>query len=220
MIMTFLLSSQNVCEYLARHSLCTQEDKNLSQIELKVAKNFNLLLSLHDGRQLLVKQERYNSQGKTAGEFAHEWQIQELLEHFPELSYLRAWLPEILHFNADDSIIVFNYLNDYRDLADFYAKENVFPTMIATTIGKILATIHSATLDRQDYQDFLTQNRNQVSRDQPPKLVRGIDRITPEVFGWVPEDGLKFFTLTNVTIVLGSDRRTEQCFCSLLSDAQ
>lgn len=195
--MTFLLSSQNICEYLVRYNLCTPEEKDQSLVELKVAKNFNLLLSLRNGRQLLVKQEPHNSEGKTAGEFAREWQIQKSLKYFPELSYIRSWLPEVLHFNPDDSIIVFNYLNNYRDLADFYAKEkeNVFPPAIATAIGTILATIHHATIDRQNYRDFFIQNHNQISSNRPPTLIRGLDRIAPEVFGSVPEDGLRFFTL-------------------------
>lgn len=193
--MTFLLNSQNVFEYLTRHNLCIQEEKDLIEIESKIAKNFNLLLSLCDGRQLLVKQELHNSQGKTAGEFAYEWRMQKFLEHFPELNPIRLWLPEVLHFNADNSIIIFNYLNNYRDLADFYTKENVFPTAIATAIGTILATIHRATLDRQDYQNFFTQNRDQVSVNSSVKWFRSINRIAPEVFGQVPADGLKFFAL-------------------------
>lgn len=193
--MTFLLSSQNILEYLDRYNLCAQEEQDQIRVELKAAKNFNLLLSLRDGCQFLVKQELYNSQGKTAGEFVHEWQIQEFLQFFPELSYIRPWLPEVLHFNANDSIIVLNYLNEYRDLADFYAKENVFPTAIATAIGTILATIHRTTLDRQDYRDFFTQNLDQASINPSSKLVHGLDRITPEVFGQVPTDGLKFFAL-------------------------
>jgi hypothetical protein len=193
--MVFLLSFQNVFEYLVMHHLCTQEKNDSIQVESKVAKNFNLLLSLRNGRQLLIKQELYNSQGKTAGRFANEWRIQEFLEYFPELNYIRSWLPEVLHFNADDSIIIFNYLNDYRDLAEFYEKENVFPTAISTSIGTILATIHRATLERQDYRDFFIQNSDQVSNNQFLRLVPGQDRLTPEVFGWIPTDGLKFFAL-------------------------
>lgn len=193
--MKLLLNSQNVFEYLAKQNLCCQEAKDLIQIELKAAKNFNLLLSFQDGHQLLVKQERYNSTGKTAGEFAHEWRIQEFLEYFPELSHIRPLLSEVLHFNANDSIIVFNYLNDYRDLADFYIRENVFPLTIATDIATILATIHHATIDRQDYRNFFTQHCDRLSRSQSPKLLCGLDRLSPEVFSSVPKDGLKFFTL-------------------------
>jgi thiamine kinase-like enzyme len=195
LIMTFLLSSQNVFQYLVKQDLCVQKEQSLSQVELKVAKNFNLLLSLPDSRKLIVKQERHDQQGKTAGEFLNEWRIQELLQRFPELSHICPIISEILHFDAQNSIIVFNYLNDYCDLSEFYTNENVFSTAIATSIGATLATIHRATLDRQQYQDFFSQNSEGVHIDQTPKFARGLERISPEIFGQVPADGLKFFAL-------------------------
>jgi len=193
--MTLLLNSENVFKYLLGLNICTQKESNLSQIELKFAKNFNLLLSLHDGRKLLVKQERHNREGKTAGEFLNEWRIQEFLQRFTELSHIRPLLSEVLHFNENHSIIVFNYLDKYRDLADFYARENIYPVEIATEIGATLATIHRATLNRQEYQDFFSDNPEGVPIDQTPKFIRGLERISPEVFGQVPADGLKFFAL-------------------------
>ena len=193
--MTLFLSSKNVFDYLLAESICTQKEQYLSKVELKVAKNFNLLLTLQDGRRLLVKQERHDQEGKTAGEFLSEWQIQEFVVKTPELCHIRSLMSEVLHFDANHSIIVFNYLNDYSDLADFYTKENVFPTAITTSIGTTLATIHRATLDRQEYQDFLSQNLEDVPIDKAPSFIRGIERISPEVFGQVPADGLKFFAL-------------------------
>ncbi|MCU0536234.1 MAG: phosphotransferase [Hydrococcus sp. Prado102] len=202
--MVFVLSSQNIFEYLAQNALIHEEEKNLIQVELKVAKNFNLLVNICYNRQFLVKQERYNSEGKTAGEFVNEWSIQEFLKRFPELSYIQLWLPEVLHFNADDSVIVFNYLNNYRDLADFYAKENVFPEAIATIIGTIIATIHRATLDRKDYRDFFNKNSHETAKEQSFKLTSALDRIEPEVFGLVPAHGIKFLALYQRYDSLGS----------------
>jgi hypothetical protein len=193
--MIFFLNTKNVFSYLVEREICDYEEQDIIPPELKPAKNFNLLLSLPDGRKLLVKQERYNREGKTSGEFRNEWRIKEFSQQFTELSYVRPLLPEVLHFNANDSVIVFNYLNDYCDLADFYTKENVFPTEIATEIGASLATIHRATLNRQEYQDFFSHNPEGVSINQIPKFTRGLERISPEVFGQVPADGLKFFAL-------------------------
>ena len=193
--MTFLLSSQNVFDYLIRQNLCIQKEPYLNQVELKVAKNFNLLLSLQDERRLLVKQERSDQEGKTSGEFLNEWRVQEFLQQFPELSHIRSIISEVLHFDAEHSIIVFNYLNDYCDLAEFYTKENVFPAAIATSIGATLAIIHRATFNCQEYQEFFSQDSKDVPVDQTPKLARGLERISPEIFGQVPSDGLKFFAL-------------------------
>src|SRR5690349_24434516 len=112
---SFLLSSQNVFDYLSRQDIFTQGEQEPSKIEPKAAKNFNLLITLPDERKLLVKQERHNQEGKTAGEFVHEWRIQEFLQRFPALSHLRPLIPEVLHFDPEHSIIVFNYLSEYRD---------------------------------------------------------------------------------------------------------
>jgi len=193
--MTFVLSYQNIFNYLVEHRLCTQLEEALYEVEPLRAKNFNLLLTLPDSRKLLIKQERHNQEGKTAGEFLSEWRIQEFLQTFPELSYLRAWMPVVLHFEAENSIIVFSYLDEYRDLADFYGKENVFPTQVAADLATILATIHQATFNRQDYQEFFSAKPNNLSPAHVPNWIRSIERIKPEIFGLVPADGLKFFKL-------------------------
>ncbi|MBD0389660.1 MAG: aminoglycoside phosphotransferase family protein [Nostoc sp. C3-bin3] len=193
--MTLLLSSQNVFEYLIEQSLCTQSEQHLSEVELKFAKNFNLLLSFQSGRKLLIKQERHNQERKTAGEFLSEWRIHEFLQQTPELSHIRPLLSEVLHFDAEHSVIIFNYLNDYCDLAEFYTKENVFPSAIATSIGATLATIHRATFNCQKYQEFFSQQSEDVSIEQALNFNLGLERISPEVFGRVPADGLKFFAL-------------------------
>lgn len=189
--MSFQLSSQNIFAYLNEHDLCLLKDKDQTKIEFKAAKNFNLLVTLSDNRQLLIKQERYLTEGKNLAEFIQEWHIQKLVKSFPELQQLTNWLPDLLYFNPDDRIIIFNYLSDYQDLADFYTKENLFPPQIAATIGTILATIHQSTLEKQEYREFLQQNSQEISIDSFTKL----DRITPEIFGSISVDGIKFFAL-------------------------
>ena len=192
--MTFLLSSQNVFQYLLNQEFFLQE-QSLKQVEPKAAKNFNLLLSLEDERKLLVKQERHNREGKTIGEFLSEWRIHQFFEQTPELSHIRPMLSEALHFDAEHSVIVFNYLNDYCDLVDFYMKENIFSTAIATSIGTTLATIHQATFNCQKYQEFFSQTSKDISTEQALNFNIELERISPEVFGRVPADGLKFFAL-------------------------
>ncbi|MBW4687445.1 MAG: aminoglycoside phosphotransferase family protein [Komarekiella atlantica HA4396-MV6] len=193
--MTFSLNFHNVFDYLVEQGLCNQSEQSPSKIEPVAAKNFNLLLTFTDGRKLLVKQERHNQDGKTAGEFFREWRIQEFLQQFPNLGNYRSFLPEVLHFDRENSIIVFRYLDDYRDLMDFYTKENSFTTEIATAIGNTLGTIHRDTFNRQKYQEFFSKNSDNLMADQVSHLVRRLERVEPEIFGLVPGDGLKFFAL-------------------------
>lgn len=190
-----VLSSQNVFDYLIEQNLCTSEQQNETEVEGKYAKNFNLLVSLTDGRKLLVKQERLDREGKTAGEFLREWRIQEFLQQFPELNQMRFWLSEAIYFNPEDSIIVFNYLENYRDLTNFYLKENIFDPAIATDVGQILAKIHRLTFERQDYQEFFSSKQESQAKQRDFPVAKDIGRISPEIFGSVPADGLKFFAL-------------------------
>jgi hypothetical protein len=203
MTKAFVLTSQNVFEYLVRQALCTDKEVSPIQIEPKFAKNFNLVVTWQDGRKLLVKQERCNLEGKTRHEFLNEWLLHEFFQEFPKLNTIRLLLPEIIHFDAEHSIAVFNYLSSYRDLADFYAKDNIFttalakrlPSRIADSIGATLAIIHRATWNRQEYRDFFSQNRGNIPIDKTFANIWALERITPEVFGQVPADSLKFFAL-------------------------
>lgn len=193
--MTFSLSSQNVFDYISNLGMCEESDRDRIHIEPKIAKNFNLLLSFPDRRKLLVKQERINPTGKRAGEFLREWRFQKLLEQFPKLHHLRSLVSKVIHFNEEDSIIVFNYLDNYRDLSDFHLKDKSFPTEIATATGAALASIHRATFNCQEYQDFITAYCGDRFLDLPSYAVRSLDRLSPEIFGQVPADALKFFVL-------------------------
>ncbi|MBD2744710.1 aminoglycoside phosphotransferase family protein [Coleofasciculus sp. FACHB-1120] len=193
--MTFLLNSHNVFDYLVDRGFCTHSEQALSKVEPIAAKNFNLLVSLSNGRKLLVKQERHNQEGKAAAEFLNEWRIQEFLQQLSELGQIQSWIPVVLHFDAEHSIIIFSYLDEYRDLADFYGKENVFPTKVTHAIATILATVHRDTFNRQNYQDFFSSKSEHTTPDHMPNLIRSLERIGPEIFGQVPTDGLKFFAL-------------------------
>ena len=187
--MPFIISFANVFNYLVENKICQPQEESLSKIELKSAKNFNLLITLSDGRQLLVKQERYDQNGKTLGEFIDEWRIHDFWQKFPEINHLRSSLSEVIHFDLENSIIVFNYLNQYQDLAEFYAKDQEFPEEIAQVVGTTIAAIHRMTIDNNNYQKFFENSLKSQN------INKGLDRITPEIFGQLPADGLKFFTL-------------------------
>ncbi|NDJ24516.1 phosphotransferase [Nostoc sp. B(2019)] len=193
--MAFILNYHNVFDYLVEQRLCNRSEQSPSKIEPVAAKNFNLLLTFTNGRKLLVKQERQNQNGKTAGEFLREWRIQEFLQQFSKFNHHRSFLPNVVHFDAENSIIVFKYLDDYQDLKDFYTKENSFFIEIAMAIGTSIATIHRDTFNRKEYQDFFAVNQDNLMADQVSDLIRGLERIEPEIFGLVPDDGLKFFVL-------------------------
>jgi thiamine kinase-like enzyme len=203
--MVFLLNQTNVFEYVA--DLGYHSENTADNIKPLAAKNFNLLLTLREDLQLLVKQERHNQEGRATGEFVGEWQVQELIRNFSALSHWQPFVSEALHFDRENSILVFKYLSDYRDLMDFYLKESTFPTDIAAQLGALVGVCHRDTYQRGEYQEAIDainkieappntaaqQARSQLSIVQ--KMIRGLERLTPEIFGSVPDDGLKFYAL-------------------------
>ncbi|MDZ8050886.1 MAG: phosphotransferase [Aulosira sp. ZfuVER01] len=191
--MTFLLSDSNFLEHLIEHNLCEVKELKISQIESKSCKNFNLLVVFSNNHHLLIKQERHNKEGKTHGEFLQEWRIHEWLQNFQELSEFRAIISEALHFDPIRSIIIFNYLNEYCDLEDFYDNEHIFPQEIAASLGTSVATIHRKTWKCQKYKEFLAKDSQDISKH--PNFLRGLERIKPEIFAHISLENLKFFKL-------------------------
>lgn len=192
--MAFVLSSQNVWEYLQGKKICPSTATSPREITPKDCKNFNLLVSCSAEQHFLVKQERYNSQGKTKGEFQQEWLIQKLVRDFSELNCLQNVISEAIDYDRDNSIIVFNYLINYGDLSDFYYQNKDFSTIIASSIGKTLATIHRLTFNQNQYQDFLVKESN-YNLLKSPNLSNNLNRIKPELLGKVGEDAFKFYRL-------------------------
>jgi hypothetical protein len=192
--MAFLLSTQNVIDYLVERGLCRTEERQLSQIKPKSSKNFNLLVNFSDNRYLLVKQEPHNREGKTDRDFAKEWRIRQWLDNYPKLRQIRSTISEAIDFDPEHSIIIFNYLDRYSDLGDFYEEQQIFPTAIATAIGVTLANIHRSTLNCQEYKDFLFKDSQK--KIEPPKyFIRGLEGIRPGIFGQVSRENLTFFKL-------------------------
>lgn len=193
--MAFLLNSQNVFDYLIANNICQPYEAKSGTIELKAGKNFNLLVSLPESGSYLVKQERFDNEGKSYGEFAYEWRIQEFLTNFSELEQLRNLVSEIRHCDRDSAILVVKYLTDYWDLSSFYYTKQTFPPEIGTSLGTALATLHRHTLDRQEYRQFLVNNLSIRAIDRTPNFLQRLQEIKPEIFGHFSRDGLEFIKL-------------------------
>jgi Phosphotransferase enzyme family len=193
--MVFLLSAKNVFDYLSDKGFCTPAESKAGKIESKVAKNFNLLITFPDDSQILVKQEPHDREGRSQKEFVREWCIQELVAQFPEVDNWRAWLPSIPFFDEENSILIVDYLKDYRNLGEFYGKENEYPVPIAASMGAMLAAFHRPTLDSQKFKNFLLQDSQTTIYDPAANTLHDLNRVEPEIFGQVPSDGLKFLVL-------------------------
>ncbi len=194
--MITILDTENVFEYLADLGYCNATDRDTSQIEIIPAKNFNLSIAFADGRHLLVKQELHDFQGKTRGEFWAAWQMRRLVEEFPSFGReISDFLPDLLYFDPDRSILIVKFLADYGDLYRYYLKENQFPLAVAKSIGQLLGTIHSQTFQISPYHQFLIERSNLENSYTAIDIIRRLSRITPRVFQMIPLECLQFFKL-------------------------
>jgi Phosphotransferase enzyme family len=211
--MKIILDTNNVFEYLAALDYCKITDKDDSKITIISAKNFNLHISFSDNRNLLVKQEIHDSLGNAMGEFWVVWRINKLMKEFSDFgNKIANSLPDLLHFDPENSILIFNYAIDHVDLFDFYVKENQFPVSIAGLIGKLLGTIHSQTFQCIDYKRKLEEYYLDCSEIFTPgieehaplrerksysaiDIIERISRITPQIYRTMPQECLHFFRL-------------------------
>ncbi|MEH2226018.1 phosphotransferase family protein [Nostoc sp.] len=196
--MVLSLSSHNVIQYLQDAGLCSSEDGPSDKSELPGSSqnNFNLLVTLADNRQLLVKQERkVNNNDGAPHELFQEWLFHQLLQQFPVLGNTSAIAPLVVHFDEENSILVRSYLNEYLELATLYHNNEIFPQEIASAIGTTLAGLHRATYNRREYRDFMATAPQGEFRYGFYNPAQGVGSIGPEIFGTVPTDALKFYVL-------------------------
>jgi hypothetical protein len=205
--MVTILDTHNVFEYLADLQYGNLADRDTSNVLIIPAKNFNLLITFADGKHLLVKQEMHDDRGQTNQEFQLAWRMNQLVEHFPAFgAKINNFLPKILHFDPDRAILIVEFLTTHIDLNHYYTRENQFPVEIARSIGQLLATLHSQTFDRGEYQQFLhDQFAGIEDATQPPtnpqmnnpasEIIQRLARITPIVFRLMPLECLQFFKL-------------------------
>ncbi len=189
----FLLNSHNVHSYLVERGLCDNNSLP-TEVKLKPAKNFNLLVSLNSGKKFLVKQEFHFKNGRSGNEFFREWRVRELINRFPEIESIYRLLPAILHFDLPNSILVLDYLDNHQDLDELYLKSQIFPTDIAGVIGSLIASIHRSTFRKSSCQDFVENSNGDVESKYLIPFYGIGDRVTPNAFGSLPSDGLKFLS--------------------------
>lgn len=201
--MVFLLSSQNVIQYLLNIGVCNSADAASASLEWqKNGTNLHFMVSFPGNRKLLVKQEHPSYTHNSRDEFYKEKQFYKLLQLFP-LSSISALATVAIHIDDDNSIIVYKYLINYVDLTSFYHQYQCFGSAhapevaisIATVLGEALATLHQTTFNHPEYNDVLTELPDGQFCYQYDNPAQGLGRLTPEIFGVVPIEALKFFVL-------------------------
>jgi hypothetical protein len=188
--MEIVLNNNNVWEYLKNNILDFQE-LDLVNIKLVNGKNFNLLITLSNNEKILVKQSK-NWLNREAHEgLSRRFKNQFFLEVFPDLEHLKQDVNSPIHIDYSNLIIVFKYLEDYQDLIYFYETERNSHIKIAIEVGRVLGKIHSSTFKDKKYQEFFGNDENAEIK----QIITRLEVVEPEIFGQIPTEGIKFFTI-------------------------
>lgn len=192
--MVFVLSSENVVQYLKERSLCPMERQLASPVKPDEYRNFNLIVSLTNAEHYLVKQERLDG-NESLGCLQYEWLLQRLLDNFPQLAVVRESIAPIINFDAENAILVVKYLPEYISLDKFYARFNDYPTEIAAVLGTNLAQIHRLTYQKDEYLNFLEQQCHNYNFRAKPDFMQGLALVSPNIFAYICSNGIQFFKL-------------------------
>lgn len=202
--MKFVLSSENVVRYLQASYSKWQNNDHQSyffdpQLVTSVTpieyRNFNLIVNLANENCYLVKQERFNGNGKTSTTLKYEWVLQQYINSFPQLKIIQNAIAPIVYFDPENSILIVKYLPEYISLNKFYRRINHYPPEIAAVVGSNLAQIHRLTFRQSKYQDFLAQYSSKSINSKPSNFMGGLDKIGTKIFARICSDGLEFFKL-------------------------
>ena len=200
--MSLLLTSENVFEYLDGLGLWAV-GQPAEHLEPKAGKNFNLRVGGGD-HDLLIKQAPFEPDGSLSGGLTQESWFYQLLLDVPGLELLRSRILQPLHFDPENSILVFPFLEGVCDLSDFYhqfiltedCRQTPLPPSIAAALGTFFATLHGSTFQSSAVKHlWMTHYYGDPDLDERlvPDFLKGLRRITPEDFCQIPTDALKFF---------------------------
>ena len=192
--MVFILSSENVVQYPQEESLCGM-NWQLASLERNEYRNFNLVVSFTNGEHYLVKQGRFDGRDRSLGCLQYEWLLQQLLDSFPQLAKVRTSIAPIVHFDAENAILVVKYLPEYISLDEYYTHFDNYPTEIAAILGTNLAQIHRLTYQKDEYLSFMEQQYGDRDFRAKPDFMQGLAVVNPHIFAYICSSGIEFFKL-------------------------
>jgi Phosphotransferase enzyme family len=191
--MVLALNSDNYWDYLQQAGLAAGDRASVTAKTIS-ARNFNLVVRNPGQRTLLLKQETIDGRGRQAGKLFTEWQLQELIGRLPDLQPLKSFLPEVLHCDRENSIVVNYFFEDYADLSDYYDEELEFPTEIPASFGRLLGQIHGLSFERPVYQAEILQVLGKAKL-RAKQFGSSMKRLHTGLFEFTPLECMQFYQL-------------------------
>lgn len=191
--MQLILSSENVVDFLKQHQICPPEFQPVAPIVCKEGTNFNLVVKSSDG-DLLVKQNRLDSQGRIRGSLPAEWVVQALVDRF-DLSAIQPLISRVLLLDFPNCTLVSVFYDNYLSLDRLYATNRDFAPQIARIAGMNLAQVHRATYQQEQQREFTGRYLRLDEAGKPPGFINRLNSLDPSIFARVCPDGLEFYRL-------------------------
>ncbi|MDJ0735410.1 MAG: aminoglycoside phosphotransferase family protein [Nostocaceae cyanobacterium] len=201
--MKIKLDYQNFFNYLIDTNICKQNELEDIQVQIKDSKTDHWLLNFADGSKLVVKQEPAHRIYNSSNMISHEQHIYQLVTSDPNLINISSLLPEIIHFDRDNWILVYKSPADYITLENYYEtlslesdskNGQVFPTSVAELVGTSLAKMHLETINFQNaYKNFMKEVQEEEFLYQFPYSEYLLDRVWHESLFKFPAEGFRFF---------------------------
>lgn len=183
------LSCKNVSRYLFDIGICNEQD--LESIRIDSNSSNSLIISLHRELQLIFKQERYYH-NLNNNKIENEFKLYQFWQSSPDLVYQSLFNLEILHFDKQNSILIYQSSKKYINLESYFTKQKNLPIEIARLLGRALAFLHRQTMNSQVYHCFIDKSAEDKLSYQFPYPVYLQERLDPETFFMLPPESYKF----------------------------
>ena len=189
--MAIRLNYQNLFNYLLTAKVCQENELKNTKIEVKLSRNFHWVLNLFN-YTIVVKQASRHRKYYSKKHVEHEWLISSFFNSVSDLFEDYSITSEIIHFDGDNSIIIYKYPKNYIDLNSFYEDNTAFSAENAKLIGRTLAKLHYKSRNSQECYKFMSSLTADNFHHQLLYDDYFLCRIQPEDFSKLPVEVLNF----------------------------
>ncbi|MBP5974367.1 hypothetical protein HW132_16915 [Brasilonema sp. CT11] len=155
--MAITLNYKNLFDYLIDAAIFQKDDLDYLKVDVN-SKTFSWVIDIPQKQEkLFIKQTPdYRSLDHDV-RISKEWKLDNFLQSHKDLDSASSLIPEVLHFDDSNSILIYKCPNDYITLQSFYENQEAFPIALAELVGTTLAKLHSQTINCQGCDTFLTK---------------------------------------------------------------
>lgn len=222
--MLIKLSRSNVMQYLLDLDLCGKQDIEPANIVFRPSINsISLIAFLPYNHQLLIQQNPKQLSSNSKNYINDELNINSFLNSCSDLAFCASLSYSIIHFDRNESILIYKIPNGHTTIENYYRKKNCFPLEVSKILGTTLANFHQESLKSQSCKNYF----NTISKDEYcykfPHPEHILEKPTSETINEnLPPEGLKFLgyyqSSKNLTSAVTKLVATRKHYCLTLNN--